>query len=86
MKKKYRDITVNGVKYAWMVTSYGKEKTLTVWLNKKELFHKGYRQQSVTPKDVADEIDSYHGQNHGQSVHADEEISILDKSMDKVSK
>lgn len=56
MKKKHRDITVDGVKYAWTLNSYGKEKIVNVWYNKKELFVKTFRQPSVTPQDVADAI------------------------------
>jgi hypothetical protein len=68
MKKKYRNITVTGVKYGWMATSDGKEKNLTVWLNKKVLFYKRYRQQSVTPKDVSDAINHYLGQSLDSTV------------------
>ena len=56
MKKKHRDITVDGVQYAWTLKSEGKEKFVTVWQNKKQLFTKMFRTESITPKDVADTI------------------------------
>ena len=37
-KKKYRDIVVDGVKYAWMVRGYYDGSTLKVWKDKKVLF------------------------------------------------
>lgn len=37
-KKKYRDIVVDGVKYAWMVRGYYDGSSLKVWKDKKELF------------------------------------------------
>jgi len=59
MKKKHRDITVNDVKYAWTLKSEGKEKYVTIWENKKKLFTKMFRTESVTPKDVSDTIKAH---------------------------
>ena len=58
MKKKYRDITVDGVKYAWSCNSY----YVTIWKDKKIILHhnadillkKG--EADVTPKYVAELI------------------------------
>jgi len=52
MKKKYRDITVDGVKYAWM-TSY---QTLTIWKDKKVIKTHDVTHCVVTPKMVAELI------------------------------
>lgn len=56
MKKKHRDITVNGVKYAWVCENYG--YGYTVWKNRKHWFrvHLG-SDTTVTPKMVATEIE-----------------------------
>jgi hypothetical protein len=59
MKKKHRDITVNDVQYAWTLKSEGKEKYVTIWQDKKQLFTKMFRVESVTPKDVADTIKAH---------------------------
>ena len=57
MKKKYRDITIDGVEYAWMVSrTSSKEKTVKVWLNKKVFINTTLRVTTVTPKDVAELI------------------------------
>lgn len=56
MKKKHRDITVDGVKYAWTIYGGGKEHDVTIWKDKKELFTETFRLGSVTPKDIADLI------------------------------
>ena len=56
MKKKHRDITVDGVKYAWTLYGGGKEHDVTIWKDKKEWFTSTLRLQHVTPKDVADLI------------------------------
>ena len=56
MKKKYRDITVEGVKYAWTIYGSGKEHDVTIWKDKKQLFTETLRLGSVTPKDIADLI------------------------------
>jgi len=52
MKKKHRDITVDGVKYAWTIYGSGKEHGVTIWKDKKILFTETVRLGSVTPKDV----------------------------------
>lgn len=56
MKKKHRDITVDGVQYAWTLTSYGKEKYVKVWKDKKVTINKTFRKESVTPKDIEELI------------------------------
>jgi hypothetical protein len=57
MKKKYRDITVDGVKYAWM-TSYD---TLTIWKDKKVIKTEDVTHCTVTPKMVAEIIQKING-------------------------
>jgi hypothetical protein len=37
-KKKFRDIVVDGVKYAWSIQDYWEGHTLKVWKDKKILF------------------------------------------------
>jgi len=57
MKKKHRDITVDGVEYAWTVSSGLYGKVVSIWLNKK-VIHKfeTCRKYSITPKDVQEAI------------------------------
>jgi len=50
MKKKYRNITVNGEEYAWMV----KWDTLTIWKDKKVVKRENVEHCVVTPQIVAD--------------------------------
>lgn len=52
MKKKYRDITVDNVKYAWMVSS----DTLIIWKDKKIIKTEDVTHCIITPKIVADSI------------------------------
>ena len=52
MKKKYRDITVDGVKYTWMVSL----ETLTIWKDKKVIKTENVEHCIVTPSIVADLI------------------------------
>jgi len=60
MKKKHRDITVDGVKYAWTIYGGGKEHDVTIWKDKKELFTKtDIRVGSVTPKLISELIKEY---------------------------
>ena len=56
MKKKHRDITVDGVKYAWTLRKWSKEIYVKIWKDKKPLFTKTFRQPTVTPKDVEELI------------------------------
>jgi hypothetical protein len=50
MKKKFRDITVDGVKYAWKAT-YGH---LTVYKDKNtEIFNSDIRESTITPKIIS---------------------------------
>ena len=52
MKKKFREITVDGVKYGWTVyVGEDSPNTVTIWLNKKPLYESvncGY--MDITPK------------------------------------
>lgn len=59
MKKKHRDITVDGVKYGW-IPMYGSAK---VYLNKKKLFQFDLDEDSITPSIVAKEIKQYNENN-----------------------
>jgi uroporphyrinogen-III decarboxylase len=56
MKKKYRDITVDGVKYAWMVSN---GDTLTIWKDKKVIGNIDVTHCTVTPKIVAEAIKNF---------------------------
>jgi len=56
MKKKHRDITVEGVKYAWTIYGNGKEKYVSIWKDKKVILTQTFRLQSVTPKDIEELI------------------------------
>ena len=56
MKKKHRDITVDGVQYGWTLSKWGKEISIKIWKDKKPLFTKTFRQSTVTPKDVEEAI------------------------------
>jgi len=47
MKKKFRDITVDGVLYAWMV----KGTFLKIWLNKKVIFEEQVKDVNDIPTD-----------------------------------
>ena len=67
MKKKHRDITVDNVQYGWTLKSEGKEKYVTIWQDKKRLFTKMFRVESVTPKDVADTIKAHLKLDHMSS-------------------
>jgi len=64
MKKKYRDITVNGVKYAWSYndrSGYGHtvKSFVTIWKNKKMIMQNDIEHHKVTPKIVSDMIETY---------------------------
>jgi hypothetical protein len=50
MKKKFRDITVDDIKYGWIATY----DTLTIWLNKKIIRTINVEHCTVTPKLVAE--------------------------------
>jgi hypothetical protein len=52
MKKKHRDITVDGVKYGWTVTY----DTLSIWKDKKIILTEDVTHCTVTPGVVADII------------------------------
>lgn len=65
MKKKHRDITVNGVKYGWKSGVYydatnGTYHQLTVWKNRKVWFTTRFDDtNSIKPKMVATEIEKH---------------------------
>ena len=59
MKKKFREITVDGVKYGWTVNGGGgcdcedNYKLVTIWLNKKPLYESLHTDDNeVTPKSI----------------------------------
>ena len=57
MKKKYRDITVNGKKYAWQVRINDDNTELIIWYNKVILSSSDVSTiDNVTPKYVSDVI------------------------------
>jgi hypothetical protein len=56
MKKKHRDIVVDGVKYAWYVDRCC---NFTIWKDRKKIYSIGldvYEKMTITPKIVADKI------------------------------
>ena len=57
MKKKHRNIVVNGTKYRWTVKCFGKEKDLQIWLNKKPIFTTTLRLPEITPRLVSEIIE-----------------------------
>lgn len=65
MKKKFREIEVDGEEYAWRVASHVDDANLpynklTVWEDKKILFTKDYKDgEAVTPKTVSNEIRNF---------------------------
>ena len=57
MKKKHRNITVEGNDYAWTTQGAGKYEKLKIWENKKVVFETLItRHHIITPKVVADII------------------------------
>ena len=61
-KKKFRDIVVDDVKYAWMVKDYYDElPDLIIWKDKKEIikYDVKFRDSEITPKFVAEKIKEY---------------------------
>lgn len=54
MKKKYRNITVDNIEYAWMI----KQDLLSVWKNKKLIIHEDVSYCIIKPSDVAEKIKS----------------------------
>ena len=61
-KKKYRDIAVDDIKYAWMVKDYYDElPDLIIWKDKKEIirYDVQYGDSNITPKFVAKKIKEY---------------------------
>ena len=55
MKKKHRDITVDGEKYAWVSNGY----SVTIWKDKKEILSLSVNKISVTPKYISELIKAY---------------------------
>jgi len=64
MKKKYRNIKVNGQSYGWTVNNHGKEQTVSVWQDKQVIFATTVRTSGVTPSLVADLIREYREKRH----------------------
>jgi len=52
MKKKYRDIVVDGKHYTWMYT----KDNLRIWYNKKEIYCNNDIDITVTPQYIAELI------------------------------
>jgi hypothetical protein len=53
MKKKHRDIVVDGVKYAWYVDRCC---NFTIWKDCKKIYSIGLDEITITPQIVADKI------------------------------
>lgn len=59
-KKKYRDIVIDGVKYAWMIRDYYDDGAdLIIWKDKKQILELDVTMVSVTPSVVARKIKEY---------------------------
>lgn len=52
MKKKYRDVTVDGIKYAWITKPDGESLTTRVLKDKKDWFSFTTKGITVHPNDV----------------------------------
>ena len=59
MKKKYRDIVVDGQQYGWIASYLGKEIVVKVYKDKNKYFQRSVRMPSITPADVAEYIKEY---------------------------
>ncbi len=55
MKKKFREITVDGVKYGWAIKMHS---SLIIWKDKKQIHSVNTEHIIVTPAFVADTIKS----------------------------
>lgn len=53
-KKKYRDIVVDGVKYAWTTKNMG--NTVVIWKDKKVLFEIDTETHPITPSYIREII------------------------------
>ena len=63
MKKKHRDITVDGVVYGWKADCYG--EGVTVWKDKKELFYRNFGgETAITPEIVSELIRKHVSMEH----------------------
>ena len=40
MKKKFREITVDGVTYGWLIRNKYSKRTVEIWLNKQVIFER----------------------------------------------
>lgn len=63
MKKKHRDIVVDGKKFAWTFTGFNCDgdgsSNLRIWFNKREIYHELISGDiQVTPKYVRNVIDN----------------------------
>lgn len=59
MKKKHRDIVVDGVQYAWTLYGRGKEHDITVWKDKKRFFTTTVRVTEITPSLIKELIQDH---------------------------
>lgn len=59
MKKKHRDIIVDGQHYGWIANYLGKDIVVKVYKDKKEYFYKSVRMPEITPADVSEFIQEY---------------------------
>ena len=73
MEKKHRDIVVDGQQYGWTLYNNGKENYVEVWKDKKTYFTKMFRQDSVTPADIAEAIKEFN--ENMKQIELDETIS-----------
>jgi len=54
MKKKYRDIVVNNIKYAWAYSGEGDGGTLKIWKDKKVIYTENFNHDVIiTPSYVS---------------------------------
>lgn len=82
MKKKYRDITVNGKKYAWAVSNSnaddGDDSILKIWCNKIVIWQELINQE-ITPKIVSEIIKNKISKT--KVLDPDNRLSQLTKNM-----
>ncbi len=67
MKKQYRDITINGVKFAWAYDNrgMGSDSYIRIWKDKKLLMENRikYGYGNISPKIVSNMIEAYYKNN-----------------------
>lgn len=57
MKKKHRDITVDGKQYGWRVKRNSRvENEVTIWKDKKVIFNQVMRSDDIRPANIAEKI------------------------------